>query len=230
VSNRKNLIVVRAGDRSLHPQWLSGQDRNWDIVVSYYGYIAERYADQYDEIHFYKGSKWNGIDDFCQKNTYIHDKYEYIWFPDDDLLTQCDNINNFFDITKKLDFSISQPSLTSYSHYSWEITRQLIGCIARQTDFVEIMAPCFQAKNLSVFSKYFGENSSGWGYEWLWKKLAIDNDIFKFGIIDATPVYHTRPVGSAGHGGSFDRPQDEAIKLQQKYNLLYDAPQVLCKF
>jgi hypothetical protein len=35
---RRNLVAVRAGDKSLHPHWLMGDGgRNWDLVVSYFG-------------------------------------------------------------------------------------------------------------------------------------------------------------------------------------------------
>jgi hypothetical protein len=35
---RRNLVAVRAGDKSLHPHWLIGDGgRNWDLVVSYFG-------------------------------------------------------------------------------------------------------------------------------------------------------------------------------------------------
>ena len=35
---RRNLVVVRAGDSSLHPGWLAGPgERNFDLVVSYFG-------------------------------------------------------------------------------------------------------------------------------------------------------------------------------------------------
>jgi hypothetical protein len=35
---KQHLVVVRAGDNSLHPHWLAGDgDRTWDLVVSYFG-------------------------------------------------------------------------------------------------------------------------------------------------------------------------------------------------
>ena len=210
--NRKNLVLVRAGDRSLHPQWISN-DRNWDLVVSYYGDFPERYTDQYDIFHSFKGSKWEGVVNFISNN-YDHIKdYDYIWIPDDDLFCNSEIINNFFDLCKLFNFTIAQPALTPYSYFSWPITIQVEKSIARQTNFVEIMAPCFNIKHLHYFSKYFGENTSGWGFEWLWEKIAKEEDIFNIGIIDHTPVFHTRMVGSDGHGGSKKLPAIEAKEL-----------------
>src|SRR2546423_553078 len=41
---RRNLVIVRAGDTSLHENWLAGPvDRNWDLIVSYYGDDPERF-------------------------------------------------------------------------------------------------------------------------------------------------------------------------------------------
>ena len=41
------LVVVRAGDSSLHPSWLppSGQ-RSWDLVVNYFGDDPHRHRSQ----------------------------------------------------------------------------------------------------------------------------------------------------------------------------------------
>lgn len=223
---RNNLVVVRAGDKSLHPQWL-GNDRNWDVALSYYGDFPERYRDQYDFIHHFRGSKWEGLYDFFKDNEKLIANYEYIWLPDDDILTTCGNVNNFFDICSELNLIISQPALTSYSYYSWEITLQRSQSYARYTNFIEIMAPCFKAKEMALFSRHFNENTSGWGYEWLWNQLAINNNINRLAIVDATPVFHTRPVGAAGHGGSKFSPELEMRKLFDKYELKISEPIVI---
>jgi hypothetical protein len=220
---KQNLIVVRAGDKSLHPQWLD-TNRNWDIAVSYYGSFAERYKDQYDELHVYKGSKWQGLNDFIIKYESYILNYKYVWFPDDDLLSDFSTINKFFNLCSLLDLTIAQPALTEYSYYYWEITLRKPNLAARITDFVEIMAPCFKVASFEKFKSTFSENTSGHGLEWLWKKIAIENDIFKFGIVDAAPVFHTRKVGSAGHGGSLGPPQKEMSDLLTKYKIQATQP------
>lgn len=224
--SRPNLIVVRAGDKSLHPQWLHA-DRSWDLCVSYYGDYPERYKGQYDFLHCCKGSKWQGLSHFLLAHCDMIARYEYVWFPDDDLFATHETINNFFHLTKQLDLTISQPALTEYSFYGWEITLRKAQCAARLTDFVEIMAPCFKVQDFEHFKSTFAENSSGFGLEWLWKKIAADHQIMRFGIIDATPVFHTRKVGSAGHGGSVSSPRREMIDLLQRHELQATMPKTL---
>lgn len=224
---RPNLVVVRAGDKSLHPQWLNDKLRNWDIAVSYFGDHPERYKDQYDYLHVFKGSKWQGLSDFVQTRSELIEQYDYIWFPDDDLFTTCEVINEFFDLCKLLNFSIAQPALTRYSHYSWGITLENPSTDFRLTDFVEIMAPCFKKETFHLFKDSFSINTSGWGLEWLWLDIAKKHDVFKFGIIDKTPIYHTRKVGAAAHGGTVGSPQDECDTLMRDYQLQKTQPQVL---
>ncbi len=220
---RKNLVVVRAGDKSLHPQWID-EKRNWDLVVSYYGNHPERYMGQYDYLHQCKGSKWHGLNNYVNNSENNIGDYKYIWFPDDDLFTDCSNINNFFEICELLDLTIAQPALTENSYFSWKITLKSKNFQARITDFIEIMAPCFKVEKFDNFKHTFGENSSGHGLEWVWKKIAIDESIFKFGIIDCTPVFHTRKVGSVGHGGSLSSPRIEMFTLLQKYAINATKP------
>lgn len=224
---RRNLIVVRAGDKSLHPQWLNDQLRTWDIVVSYFGDYPERYKNQYDYLHVCKGSKWQGLTDFVHHNQTLIDQYEYIWFPDDDLFATCEEINDFFALCKRLDLTIAQPALTRYSHYSWGITLQSPGTDYRITDFVEIMAPCFKQSNFHLFKDSFAINTSGWGLEWLWRDVAQKNNVCKFGIIDKTPIYHTRKVGAAAHGGTVGSPKHEFDTLMHDFQLTVTQPQVL---
>lgn len=223
---KKYLVVVRAGDKSLHPQWIEKQ-RNWDIAVSYYGDHPERYKNQYDHLQTFKGSKWEGLDAFVKNSEELISRYDYVWFPDDDLFCNSAIINRFFEICALLDLTLAQPALTEYSYYSWEITRQKPELAARLTDFVEIMAPCFKVNLFENFKNTFSENSSGFGLEWLWRKLAIEKNILKFGIIDSTPIFHTRRAGSAGHGGSAYPPQEEMAALLEKYGIKASTPQTI---
>lgn len=215
--SRSNLVVVRAGDASLHPQWLLSKDRTWDLVVIYAGDYPERYRDQYDHLYRHHGSKWVAIADFLSTRSGFVQRYEYVWFPDDGLLTTGRNIDSFFDLCKTFRFGLAQPAFTLNSYYAWEITLQRPTLAVRITNFVEIAAPCFKVETLDVFAPVFGENSSGYGYEFVWSRLADRNGCLRRGIVDRTPVYRTRPVSHLP--GVTAHPGDEEVLLLQRYGM-----------
>ena len=44
MAKRQNLVIVRAGNSSLHEEWLTGaEERNWDLIVNYFGDDPQRY-------------------------------------------------------------------------------------------------------------------------------------------------------------------------------------------
>lgn len=212
-----NLVVVRCGDQSLHPQWVH-ENSNFDTILSYYGEELPYDLMCIKNVHFYKGSKWEGLYDFFLNYQEIWKVYDYIWLPDDDLNTTTENINNFFELIHQYDFSLSQPALTHNSYFSHAMLLQIKGLIFRETNFVEVMAPCFSKDAFLKCWTTFNENKSGWGLDLLWPKILKKQ---KIGVIDATPIFHTRPVGIAGHGtGNRDNtPQVEYIALTEKYKL-----------
>lgn len=224
---RKNLVVVRAGDKSLHPQWLSNTERNWDLVVSYYGDRPSRYEGQFDEIDVCRGSKWEGLASYFSRHMESVRQYQYVWLPDDDLFTTTENINCFFDACEQLDLLLAQPALTRNSYYSWPITLQQANSVCRLTDFVEIMAPCFAVEHLGRFVDTFALNSSGWGLEWVWAAIAQELGAHKMGIVDYAPLFHTRKVGAAGHGGTQGSPREQAASLLEQYSINRTPPKVL---
>lgn len=214
---RKNLVLVRAGDRSLHPAWMSGAEREWDLALSYYGRHDNPYHGEHEYLHRAKGSKWEGLADFFRKNPELVEKYDFFWLPDDDILTSAGDINALFERVSKYEFDLSQPSLTLYSYFSHKITLKRPGLECRETNFVEVMVPVFSRKALSLLLETFQENKSGWGLEWLWA-ARISEAGMRMGIVDCISVHHTRPVGSAGHGGGED-PFKDAELVFEKYNL-----------
>lgn len=216
-SIRKNLIILRAGDSSLHPVWFGKSEREWDLALSYFGDKPEPYAGYRDFLHFFKGSKWQGIADFVARNETLISQYERIWLPDDDLFTDQETINRFFRLSDQYGFDISQPGLKFYSHVSHAVTIQHPWCDARETNFVEIMAPSFSRRAWAVVKDTFSENTSGWGLEWLWLQR-LQSQSMHLGVVDAASVFHTRPVGAAGHGGA-NSPRTEMQAVFAKYSI-----------
>lgn len=195
MSGRRNLVIVRAGDQSVHPQWLVGPDRNFDIFVSYFGNDENRYAEAADYHENRKGMKWPVIGELLQAHPELVERYTCFWLPDDDLVTDTATINRMFDFAAAYQLALSQPALTRDSYYTWPLLLQRRDYDLRFTRFVEVMAPVFDRAALRVCLPTFGENASGWGLDWLWPRLLERRGENAIAIIDAAAVRHSRPVG-----------------------------------
>lgn len=192
---RRNLVVLRAGDDSLHEHWLTGPaPRNWDLVVSYFGDDPHRYRTG-DTLRLdRKGPKWPALHHVLTVDLAESiDDYDYIWLPDDDLATDTTTINELFEYAARYRLSLSQPALTEDSYYTHEITLVDRRFELRYTNFVEIMAPCFRREFLLRCLPTFDGTRTGWGLDFHWPRFAADTS--SIAIVDAVTVRHTRPVG-----------------------------------
>ena len=217
------LVVVRAGDKSLHPRWTSDlSTRKWDLVVSYFGSDPDRF----------RGAGENRIDDLGQKFAGLHAlftrqdfwrRYDYIWLPDDDLAAEQTAIDDLFEITERLGLELAQPALSWTSYYSHFVTIRRPSLRARMTNFIEIMAPCFHRPFLDECLPTFTENMSGWGLDLLWPRMLSETS--RCAVVDDVVVTHTRPVG----GPTYDKlretgvtPQAELESLLEKFGIPRD--------
>lgn len=140
------------------------------------------------------GPKWTGL------RTLLNDwqgwrDYDYIWLPDDDIFTNSTTIDRMFAIARALAFELCAPALheaSYYAHYSAMRNRRVF---ARSVGFVEIMMPCFSRRALEQLLPTLDLTLTGWGWglDSLWPKLLDHRGL---GVIDATPMLHTRPVGA----------------------------------
>lgn len=221
-SDRVNLLIVRAGDTSLHPRWIeSHPQRNWDILVNYYGDNPKRYRGP-DILRIdSKGPKWPALKELIDQYSDLIMKYQYIFFPDDDLLFEPDDIDLLFNSCHRYQLSLAQPSLSATSFVSHNITIHNPQAFLRFTNWVEIMAPCFARDALKLCSSTFNENLSGWGLCILWPTLlGVDHD--RIGIVDAVQAKHTRQF----FGSNYEHltrtgvnPMDEIRAVLTKYDL-----------
>ena len=216
MKKNSNLLIVRAGDSSLHQNWM-GANQNFDIIISYYGCNSLIYKDQSLRVD-HKGSKWQGLHLTMNDPRVNWQDYEYICFPDDDLDSTCENLNSFFSIVHDLNPILSQPALTKDSYFSHDILLQRDNVKYRKVDFIEVMTPCFRRDFLFSAKHTFAENISGWGLDYLWSSM-IDHKTEDMIVVDETPVKHTRPVGNSGNGtgANIVDPSKELDDLKRKF-------------
>jgi hypothetical protein len=212
------LIISRAGDHSLHKEWLKPIEyKNFDLCISYYGDIPGCYENECDLYFESKGTKWPEIKKIIQ---FLGDRindYDAIWLPDDDIMTNAKNINHMFEIFLEQGFELAQPSLSRNSYFSHNITLQKRDYLWRYTPFVEIMVPIFSKIALKKCSHTFDYCQTGWGLDLIWPKI-LGYPYKKIAMIDMTPVYHTRPIGSGPLYNDLS-PFDELKYIEKKYNV-----------
>lgn len=190
-----NLVIVRAGKSSLHPNWLNGP-RNWDLIVSTYDPTAEFSEGDGVLVDLSPGYKWRGLHATITRLKPLIDGYERIWLPDDDIATDAMTINSLFDLHRRFDLELSQPSLTANSYYTHEITMNHPGFFLRFTNFVEVMVPMFSKRLFDLVLPDFASSDSGWGFDNTWQLLT---EFPRVAIFDCLSVHHTRPLGGANY-------------------------------
>jgi hypothetical protein len=192
--NRSNLVIVRATDGSEHPHWLNGpgEERNWDLIVSYWGDDPEAYCGG-DWLRIDgKGLKFQALNELIHTHWELVRNYDYVWLAEDDLACTCRDINRFFDICRKERLDLAQPALTHDSYFSHTMTLDSPCFRLRYTSFVENMAPCFSAGALAKVSPTLKESLCGYGLEELW--VILLGDEASVAIIDEVQMRHTRPI------------------------------------
>jgi predicted O-methyltransferase YrrM len=223
VQRRPNLVVVRAGDGSLHRAWrrnLEPAQRNWDLCVSYFGDAPLHDARDCEILHVRKGNKWEPLWELFEAGVFVD--YEYVWLPDDDLDTDWATINKLFRVAKAVGLELAQPALTPDSFIAHPIVRQVPGALLRFTNFVEPMAPLFSQSALAKCATTFRGNKSAWGVDYAWTAI-LGRPENKIAIIDAVPVKHTRPGGQAY---DVDSAAGEMKANLEKYGAAYEAHEI----
>jgi hypothetical protein len=191
---RKNLVLLRVGSGSLHSQWLdSTKSRNWDLRLVPFEAIPPQAARDVELGEVIPGPKWSGLRELLNGWDGWR-QYDYIWMPDDDIAAGQDTIDRMFQVAAAIGLDLFAPALHPSSYYAHFITMENLSFYGRWVGFVEIMMPGFSRAALEKLLPTLDltETGWGWGLDSLWPKLL---DYKNVGIVDGTPVVHTRPVG-----------------------------------
>jgi len=219
-SDHNNLVILRAGDQSLHRKWLyPAEYKNFDLAISYFGDSKGLYHDECDFYEQVKGPKFLPLYDLIMNNISYILQYDAIWLPEDDLDCDVKTINEMFRIFHEKKLWLAQPSLTTNSYYSHKITVKKQGRFLRYTNFVEIMAPIFTKQALLQCVSTFNKTQSGWGLELAWTKI-LGDPTDKIAILDAVSIRHTRKVGSGTlYKVISANPSAEWISMAKEYHV-----------
>ena len=217
MGEKRNLVVVRAGNNSLHGNWLKGPgSRNWDLHISYFGTRGDPYPEDRDNatISFDRGPKYVGLKSFCETHWTLLNKYSYICLADDDVNANCADWDKYFDAVNMLSPDMAQPALDIRSFFSHEVTLRRNRYKYRSVNFIELMMPTFRVDVLSRYVELFDLNKSSFGLDFIWS-----DDCVKRGgsliIVDEVGFLHSRRVGSGSQYAGFTREFTPNMELDE---------------
>lgn len=230
----KNLVIVMAGDGSLHEAYADGRD--FELWVCYWGdddAVAARFGRSCDRLFRLKGQKWALVRELGrrarQEGLRRLSAYDYVFLPDDDIaISGAEAMSRMFALAGAVNADIFQPAIANENFaLGWEATRRVEGLTCRAVPVVEIMMPAFRGV---VFEQcvlpllHVGAHVTvGW---------AIEPQITRFAeavlerpprvfVLDGTPAIHTRPTGSGssayevGLDELFLVPLADALKIRE---------------
>lgn len=190
---RKNCVISAVGRNSLHKHWLTNREnRTFDLHLIVYDDAFSDFYDDADFLSLRKGFKLKLIYDYLKSHQDYLEHYSYFFFPDDDIMTDTQSIEELFVVMELYSLKIAQPAL-KHSYITYPVTLQEHYFTLRYTNFVEMMLPCFSREALKTVIFTFNENESGWGTEFHWPIL-IKTNRKDMAIIDSVPMTHTQPV------------------------------------
>lgn len=192
---RRNLVVLRANEQSLHKQWpriVAAEDRNWDLCISWYGRELPQDLTEWEYFTNQPNDrKFSAIYKLFLEGSPLLD-YENIYMPDDDLMMSWADINKLFNIFRLAGLDLAQPSLLASSYVTHPVTAQNPEYLVRYTSFVELMCPVFTRSFLQMCLPTFEASISGFGLDHIWSQLG-GRVPGRIAIIDDIAVAHTRP-------------------------------------
>lgn len=193
---RRNLIIVRADEHSLHQDWLrdiDDADRSWDLCVSYYGREENFVADEWSEYFALQ----NRVHKFGALFELLHEGsplwvYDHFALVDGDLVASWRDWNALFATCRDYRLDLAQPSLSHDGFVGHPITRRDDRFVLRYVSFVQGMAPIFSRRALRVCAPTF-DVVGGLGLDVAWPQL-LGSPLNRIAVIDQTPVLHVQPA------------------------------------
>ncbi|MFP5363805.1 MAG: glycosyltransferase family 2 protein [Thermoleophilia bacterium] len=120
--------------------------------------------------------------------------HDWLLVVDDDVVVGPRFLDRFLFCADDAGLLLAQPAHRRHSHAAWPATRRLPGGAVRESRFVEIgPVTAFAAPTFGALLP-FPDLRMGWGLDAHWGAVAREHG-WRAGIVDATPVLHTTPVG-----------------------------------
>jgi GT2 family glycosyltransferase len=142
--------------------------------------------------------------------------HDWLLLVDDDVVVPVRFLDRFLFCAEDAGLRLAQPAHRRHSHAAWPATRRLPGGAVRESRFVEIgPVTAFAAPVFETLLPFPEDLRMGWGLDAHWGAVAQERG-WRAGIVDATPILHTAPVG-AGYERATAVAQAQAYLANRPY-------------
>jgi hypothetical protein len=216
-ASKRDLVFARVGNGTLHRHWApsDSSNRNWDLQLSTYLDDGVAYTEGDFPLSVDRGTKWDSVFRFFRNSPELLDRYEYVFFPDDDLIFETGDVSRIFELCRHFNLYIAQPALEPSSYYCHPIVLKCPAFKLRFINYIEPMAPCIKASYLRDLLPYIEKHFTGWGIDHIWALLMADPP-FRAAVLDEVPMVHTRPFETGSIYTSFkEMKADPRVELKE---------------
>lgn len=167
---RKYAVYTSCGDLSPCDQMWDSNIRNYDLIASFYGNKTSKFVELSSCCDFVIREKGTKFQNFYKLYTLssILWNYERIFILDDDIIISPSDINAMFNFAEKYNLLICQPSFSSRSKISHEVTIQIPSSNFRYTNFIEVCTPLMSKQSILEFIAYYDSSLVEWGVDFLY--------------------------------------------------------------
>jgi hypothetical protein len=213
----KRFIVYCPTDKGDQIGEFFGSNRLFDVAL--HDYSGDAYQADTEAEYQFSGRlhKWAAI----ARNLPHLSEYAYYAFFDNDIRVSTEQLNRLFLIGEKHDLLLYQPSLAwnSFCTHQFLYFRPYLFKYVRPVPLVEVMCPFFSREALEKCADSFVESESGWGLDYVWKKLISPASP---SIIDCVRVDHAKPMESESWILSNGMtPREEMISILERHGIDY---------
>ncbi len=153
-------------------------------------------------------------------------QYEWLLVIDDDVALPRGFLDTFLFLAERFELRLAQPAHRGRSHAGWQITRQRVQSVARETAYVEIgPVVAFHATTFDTLLP-FPELKAGWGLDLHWSAVARQHG-WRIGVVDATPIRHGVRVIASSYDRSDAIAEARDFLAERPYIKAQDAQKTL---
>lgn len=160
--------------------------------------------------------KFDNVNDAIEKAAKPLDYFDWLLITDDDIALKAGTLDQLIGLMHDMEIVVGQPAHRFRSYTSWTVTKRAWGSLVRQTQYVEIGPLTVLHRRTFEALVPFPATRWCWGLDLYWSDRGQKAG-WKFGIVDATPLEHLKPVANSYHDSAAKEEANAFLAARDAY-------------